>query len=129
MRRRQALGAIGAILAAAVAPAFIPSGRIMPLKLIREATPEEIKYYVNPNSSCTITYAKRQYLGWEFAYTHEGRDYYRPTHPALIGKGELGVAPTPLEMEGLGIDPDFARPVFVPNEKQFVDHQYPGDPK
>ena len=36
--------------------------------------------------------------------------------------------PTPMEMDGLGIDPDFARPMFIPEDKQFVDHRDISDP-
>jgi hypothetical protein len=118
MRRRQALGAIGAILVAAAAPALIPKERLMSLKLIREATAGEIDHF---NGGQNAFYA-RHFHGWSYLYTKDGRDYYKPTHPTLKAHGGLGIAPTPLEMEGLGMDPQFARPVFVPGEKQFLDH-------
>lgn len=118
MRRRQALGAIGAILAAAVAPALIPKERLMPLKLIRDVTDAEVAQFTGgPNAFYT-----RHYHGWKYVYSDGGRDYYKPTHPMLKEHGDLGVAPTPAEMDMLNIDPEFARPVFVPKEKQFVDH-------
>lgn len=122
MKRRQALGAIGAILAAAVAPPFIAKSQLMPLKLIREVTAEEIVQYTNRPEGATWMQHRRYYSGWEYAYTEGGRDYYKPYHPTLKKAGNLGVAPTPAEMDMLGIDPEFARPVFVPKEKQLVDH-------
>jgi len=128
MKRREALGAIGAILAAAVAPPFIPKGQLMPLKLIREATTAEIQEYaINPNSTVKATYAPRYYNGWDFAFEKDGRRYYKPSHPTLKAQGDLGVAPTPAEMDMLGMDPNFARPVFVPEAKQIVDHTNPED--
>jgi hypothetical protein len=131
MKRRQALGAIGAILAAAAAPALIPKSRLMPVKLIRDVTDAEINQYAGPTvfdrlkKEYADSHAAPMYNGWKFKYTKDGRYYYEPTHPTLKARGDLGVAPTPAEMDMLNMDPAFARPVFVPKEKQIVDHSAP----
>jgi hypothetical protein len=109
----------------------------MPLKLIREVTDGEIFQYANADPKSGLyaplagqydqyadSHAAPQYNGWKFRYTKNGRYYYEPTHPTLKNIGDLGVAPTPAEMDMLNIDPNFARPIFVPKEKQFVDHRY-----
>lgn len=138
MRRRQAFGAIGAILAAAVAPALIPKERLMSLKLVREVTGDEIDQYcrtpwdpiINNLSQEEINRIPRSstvryFHGWEYSHSESGRDYYK-TVGHMKRFGDLGVAPTPAEMDMLNIDPGFARPVFVPKEKQFVDHRSTG---
>jgi hypothetical protein len=101
----------------------------MSLKLVREVTNDEVRFYGGTNAyekALAYSTSLRIFNGWQFAYTKDGRDYYKPTHPTLKAHGDLGVAPTPAEMDMLNMDPNFARPVFVPKEKQFVDHKYQG---